>query len=308
MRFVAGILLLVAVSLKALSPAESLSFESDYGLPLGSSAALIASEWLLGVLLVAGLWQRQTIGVALVGFTTFALFSLYRGLVGAESCGCFGTLEVNPWLTFVLDVVIAAALCRTWMRLKANEAQRAEPVSPWNWRRTTVTSAFAMGIVPLLAWSAHSRPTRLAAESELLQEGGLVILEPEAWLGKRFPLAAYIEQSGADLRKGNWTVVLYHHDCPKCQEALPQYQRLAEQLEAAGSSERVMLVEMPPFGSEVPADGAAQAARLSDEREWFVQAPVEIRLVDGKVVASSLDLPALTALAGPVDRWASFEH
>jgi hypothetical protein len=85
----------------------------------------------------------------------------------------------------------------------------------------------------------------------------------------------------------------------------------AERLHHLGSRERVMFVEVPPFGSALRVNGAAQTARLSDQREWFVQAPVKIRLQDGKAVASSLDLPTLAALTAPdapVDRWALYEH
>jgi hypothetical protein len=356
-------LLLVAAALKTLSPAESLALEAAYGLPQWVSVALLAGEWVLGLLLVAGVWPRLATGFALVAFTAFGMFSLYRGLSGAESCDCFGAIKISPWFTFVLDVVIVGALGRAWLRLSATELPPAQDVGRSNWRQAAVPSACAIVGALVLAWTVHSQPTRLAAGGELLEGDGLVVLEPEAWLGKPFPLAPYIRETrlcletparsvseelalanpqkysltrrvgedqessltrrvgvdhSADLRQGDWIVLLYHHDCPKCQEALPQYEQLAEELQSIGSSERVILVEVPPYAPHTPLPvphrdrersvTACNYARLSDEREWFVQAPAEIRLVDGKVVASSIELPALAASDALVDRWALFEH
>jgi hypothetical protein len=48
-----------------------------------------------------------------------------------------------------------------------------------------------------------------------------------------------------------------------------------------------------PVGAKKVSDPVH--ARLSDDREWFVQAPVEIRLRDGEVVDASRELPAVNA-------------
>jgi hypothetical protein len=49
-----------------------------------------------------------------------------------------------------------------------------------------------------------------------------ILLEPDKWVGKEFPLLPYIEppEVGEKLKIGEWTVVLYHHDCPKCKEVI----------------------------------------------------------------------------------------
>jgi hypothetical protein len=51
------------------------------------------------------------------------------------------------------------------------------------------------------------------------------------------------------------------------------------------SAETIALVEVPPFGDFHPGEAACIYGRLSDDREWFVQTPVEIKLRDGIVSA-----------------------
>jgi hypothetical protein len=95
--------------------------------------------------------------------------------------------------------------------------------------------------------------------------------------------------------EGRWILLLYHHDCPHCQEALPQYERLAANQSVVGSDQRVALVETPPFESATPHIEGIFHARLTDAHEWFVQTPVEIQVENGIVVSASLDLPAVSS-------------
>ena len=56
----------------------------------------------------------------------------------------------------------------------------------------------------------------------------------------------------------------------------------------------MLLVEVPPHGTESRwASEPASRARLTNARDWFVQAPVEVRVRSGRVTAASLDLPSI---------------
>jgi len=46
----------------------------------------------------------------MLSFASFAAASLYFGLAGRASCGCFGAVHVNPWLALGLDLVILTGL------------------------------------------------------------------------------------------------------------------------------------------------------------------------------------------------------
>ena len=93
-----------------------------------------------------------------------------------------------------------------------------------------------------------------------------------------------------DISQGDWVVLLYHHDCPKCQDAIWKYRALAQRLALASSSTRVVLVEVPPFESNRKDNSPAIYGQLQDNKEWFVQAPIELQISDSKVIDVSPDL------------------
>ena len=112
-RVILGVVLLVAAWLKVQGLASSpASPESAFG----SSRlyfATIEVEIILGLWLLSGWWARAVRVVSLVCFTAFAGMSLYLGLIGQSSCGCFGEVKVNPWLTLGLDSAAVVALLLT---------------------------------------------------------------------------------------------------------------------------------------------------------------------------------------------------
>lgn len=278
MRWVVGVLLLAAAVLKAAQllaePALSLASPAlRYLLPLQ-----IAAEACLGLLALSGVWWRQLRWLALVLFSGFALYSMYLATSGAATCGCFGNLEVHPWWTFAIDAAVVAGLAAS-IAFGTNDAPTAA--------RPRQAFALAMLCGVALGGTVFSVALGTTRSSSLIADDGLVVLEPEAWIGQRLPIAEFID---ADLSQGTWTVLLHRRDCPDCQEAAPQYEGLA-------ASQNVALVEVPPFGHEVINSGPAVHTRLREERDWFVQTPVEIRLDSGVVVGASTDLPAIRRAA-----------
>ena len=121
------------------------------------------------------------------------------------------------------------------------------------------------------------------------------MLEPEQWSGKRFPLLPYMENHPGysqvnehplqeRLADGKWLVLLYHYDCPKCQEVLRGLQRIARDL----NIQQVALIEMPPYGKDSNKSNLAGItllqARLVSTREWFVESPFGLLLSKGVIV------------------------
>ena len=59
--------------------------------------ARVEAEFLLGLWLFSGLYPGKARYATLGAFGIFAVVALANGVNGAESCGCFGTVEVSPW-------------------------------------------------------------------------------------------------------------------------------------------------------------------------------------------------------------------
>lgn len=108
---VLGVLLLVAAGLKLAD--DSLGATGGFRLfasPLWR-LAVVEVEALFGVWLLLGLVPRVLWLVALLFFSVLASVSLYLGVDGRPSCGCFGTtIPINPWYSFALDMGSVAAL------------------------------------------------------------------------------------------------------------------------------------------------------------------------------------------------------
>ncbi|WP_428307974.1 MauE/DoxX family redox-associated membrane protein [Lacipirellula sp.] len=279
-RMLIGGLLLATAALKIGAPAESAKVAAVYGIPPLLSAAAVQVELAFAALLIFGCWPRQTLFAAAALFALFGAFSAYRGLAGYESCGCFGAFQVNPWITAALDAGMVCLAAWGGWRSPGGARQELKPL----WIAGGAYAVLGFSAAAVVAFGGASSP----AGPAFLEGDGIVILDPESWVGKPFPLASYLGPA-IPLQEGRWTILIHHHDCPHCQEAAPQYERLAE----TATDRRVVLIETPPYGESDSVEGAALRSRLSDSREWFVQTPVEIEVDAGIVTGASAMLPAI---------------
>ena len=290
-RFGCVTLLLIAAALKMYQ----LFTDPGLGVIHGSrwlQTGLIEYELLLAIWLLAGIalhWGRR---VALVTFLGFGCYAFILGISGASSCGCFGKIQVNPWWTFGLDAALVVLLF-FW---------KAQPVrddfKPASGRlhfaaRVFLVVAVLFAVVGIPAFSIAVRPpgSDLSIESALANSR-IVILEPETWIGKPFPLTGFIEIPERErLSTGSWIVVFYSHDCPVCQQALPGYKRLAERLLSAKEDMHIALIEIPPYGPTVlSVNQLCCLGRLNDSKEWIITTPAEVRVMNGQVVADNSEV------------------
>ena len=85
-------------------------------------------------------------------------------------------------------------------------------------------------------------------------------------------------------------MVLYHHDCSRCQEVVPQYEARARVAESELAAPRIALIAVPPHGAPMwpfaPGPSCRQG-RLDESKNWFVTTPAVLRLEDGVVQAET---------------------
>jgi len=255
--------------------------------------ALVECELLLGVWLLSGIFARRCRQVVLAVFAVFAIVALQKGFSGESSCGCFGRLDINPWWTFGLDLLVLGTLWN-WNPIQAHTQEATDKTlrTGVSWRAPVVAGLLLLVGVPVSIKMLMADPATLTKAGTIVGDGKLVILEPETWIGQPLPIATHID-IGDQLLEGEWILVLFHHDCPKCQEALPRYEELAQQLIQNGSNTRIAAVEVPPYGEKTKHAVASLYGRLTDKQEWFVQAPVEIVVEGGIVRGASGELPGL---------------
>ncbi len=299
--FVAALVLLFAAAMKF----EQLPVVDRMGEGLLHRPAfvigLIVFEIVLAAWLLFGVWPRWTKWIPAICFSLFAMAALYLAITGAESCGCFGRVKVNPWVTFAMDVVLAGALWR-WPPGKGREAagtgrdDRGERKTRGLAYRIIAAGGAAAIALTLSLRQLPVVATQASGESGaigMIEAGGLTILEPREWIGHALPILPHLDIAER-LKTGQWLAVLYHADCSTCRKAVPGYERMA-------GSHPVALLEMPPFAHGVderlvPADSPALVGRLTDAREWFATTPVVLLLNDA-VVRDVTEGPAAVGAA-----------
>jgi hypothetical protein len=77
----------------------------------------IPLEFGLGVWLCCGIFRKAGWILGVLTFAFFTILTLYKAVKGQTSCGCFGTVEVDPWITlFAIDIPIFLLLIIFWPR------------------------------------------------------------------------------------------------------------------------------------------------------------------------------------------------
>lgn len=224
-RIFVAVVLLFAAGLKAYQLSTEPTLETDLFDSRLFLMSVVEFELLLGTWLIVGLLPSLSWRVALICFGIFTSTSLSKAISGATSCGCFGPLAINPWYTAGLDAsVVLSLLC--WPPPRMHLPSSTGRIFPYIERpsrpRRSIGGVAAVwllvGIPAAIAMGRYTNTT-LSDLGEIVGKGDVVVLDPPKWLGKKYPLLGYID-IGAELKQGRWLVMLYHHDCPKCQLAI----------------------------------------------------------------------------------------
>ena len=129
-----GALLLATALLKAQGPSEGTLGQNLILFSPRVRFAVMEVEALLGLWFLSGWAKRAAWIVAVAFFLILAGTSLYLGLIGQSSCGCFGRITVSPWGAFGVDVVCLMSLA--WCR---PVFLGGETVYGMRWRRDAIT-------------------------------------------------------------------------------------------------------------------------------------------------------------------------
>jgi hypothetical protein len=298
-RFGCAAVLLAAASLKLYQVVTDVRLGVIYGSRV-VEVALAEYEFLLAAWLLSGIGSRLARTVALLTFVAFAAYSCYMGLRGEASCGCFGNIRVNPWWTFGLDLWLVLLLLSrrpNLTRLGLESRQRL-------FRLSVATGAFLIFTAGSLLLSMMRPPLLQSSEGVSVARSNFVLLEPEKWVGRAFPLHEDIELRDSErLQRGSWVLLFYHADCPTCRRVIGQYERLAAKYKNASKPIEIALIEVPAaaLGERLTCK-ISHISRLSANKEWIIKTPSEVRMIDGHVIAATSEEEGfLTKALPPTD-------
>lgn len=270
-----GILLLTAAVLKGWQLLTEPVTNDDIWSYRPFLILTVEFEIALGIWLLSSLFEKAAWLAAISCFSLFSAITFYKGITGAESCGCFGSVHVNPWITlFAIDIPAVIALILL--------PPKGEKLFDWpsipHFAKTVCISLLVLSITTMVL--AFNEPRKVTSEYE--------VLEPKTWISKRLPILEYID-IGMQLEKGRWLLLLYHHNCSDCLEILPQYGRISHDLVGHENILRIALLELPPYAKSMDTkiffSVSFARAKLNDCKEWFVTTPVLVLMLDGIVQA-----------------------
>jgi len=245
-------------------------------------------ELALGIWLLSGLFKKAAWFISLLCFSFFSLVTIYKAITGAESCGCFGSVQVNPWVTlFAIDLpaLVALAVFRP-------KGEKFFAPLPSFFRFAGIASFGLITLVTTSAVLAFNEPAKVTSSYE--------VLGPETWIGQPLPVLKHID-IGEKLAKGKWLLIFYRHDCQACKEEFQKYEQSARELARIPTGPHVAFVEIPPYGGPgknfLSSKTLCPVGRLSDAKKWFVQTPQIITIDDGRVVKVRQGRTATSSLA-----------
>ena len=222
-RIVIGSILLITVALKTYAlTTEDLVESSEFSSRL-FSVLLVMSELMLAAWLFSGHRQRLAWISSMATFGVFGLTATLNALLGSRSCGCFGVIEVNPWLTGPLDAVIVMTLFIARPRLAVVHASVVQPVA---------SNAFYGDS------SSVFRERAFATVMSLCIVGLLFFVLSDFSLQQRPREPIVSDVLPAELRKGKWEVTMVRATCPACAAHLRQHHGTLK----GGTSNRALLV------------------------------------------------------------------
>lgn len=232
----------------------------------------------LAIWLVCGLFRKAAWLLAITAFTVFIFDTLYKAIVGEVSCGCFGRVQVNPWLTlFAINVPVLILLLAF--------RPRGEKLLPPSWPSAKHFFAVAIPTFILLGVIVFTA-IKFVPPTETHD---YKVVDHQAWVGTELEMLSQIDVADS-LREGFCLILFYHNDCPNCREAIPVYSQMYDEILAQGDPAKFAFIEMPPYGdpaqSPVPVDTKCITGFLDDTKRWYAATPLLVVTEDGIVLKS----------------------
>jgi hypothetical protein len=246
-------------------------------------------EIIFGLWLLVGLYPQLSWWLLAGCFILFIGVSFDRAIAGESSCGCFGRFLVDPWFTFAFDAAAIVALALVQPSTESSGSRTGVRRRCALFASAVLMAFVVLGVIP------HTGNAQLGDDGELIGTGNDVLLSPQDWIGRRFPLTRHID-IGPSLMDGRWALMFYRPDCSVCRTALAEFVGLAYQLNNQDSSMRLALIEVPKEGVPPSAglrQGICRRGFLSAERRWRMRAPTFVLLDRGTVVKVADQLNSL---------------
>lgn len=218
------------------------------------------------------LLSRDALSLWRASFALFVVFSCvnaYQTLIGSATCGCFGAWTVSPLLMLLVDLSLLACYLLTWPREGETFPHGLAGVTAAT-LAFTASAAVTFSILP----PGAERAAKSLSDALQRATGGLV-LRPEDWVGRQFPLLDLIESS-SELSLGEWDLLFAYQGCMECRAEMRRF--------CSGTSDGKILIDLDSSLSNRQL-GCCRVVQLNGNHRWIINAPVVVHLSSGRVVS-----------------------
>jgi Methylamine utilisation protein MauE len=229
-------------------------------------------ELALGMWLLSGVLKRLAWIVATACFGLFCCVTFFKGITGAESCGCFGNVHVDPWIT-LLAIDLPATMALTIFRPKRIPVSCR--VKPRDLIRLSLaesrTKNLAMSVI--LIWTLST----IYLVNENPADGNLGVV------GEVTPRLDYVraEQS---LETGYCLVGYVSRTCQDCVRVINELNEFAASPVIEGVEINVALIEKYPYSTDrEQATSGCILGVVEREAGHQISSPMVELLWNGKV-------------------------
>jgi hypothetical protein len=207
-------------------------------------------------------------------------------VMGSTSCGCFGSVQVHPGLTILMDVSFFLGLLLLGRGLPSLAITSTLPTTRVVFAGLWTIGSFVIGFGSV--GNAGSDPPGSAGGLEQVASGpaeGYYLPDYAAWIGRSWsdvPIARWVVGAPEIADSGPAFVLFYRKDCEHCHELMEAFFSgpLAVPTTAIAVPERS---GFPTEGVLPFPCGECRTAELPAGFDWFLQTPVLVRLGDGIV-------------------------
>jgi thiol-disulfide isomerase/thioredoxin len=308
---VTGLVLIVASALKA----QQMLTEPIVSKGLWESWVFfliaVPLEMSLGIWLISGLFRKAGWLLGVLSFGFFVGVTAYKAATGELSCGCFGRIHVNPWITLLtIDIPLFLLLLIFYPR---GEKLLPPPwPHPFHCLAVAIPACLFLGaLVPILFFNKppdrgekyavinpgkwHNNPdtnpdrppTNVNPDTEPNLPARRTTAEPNEADLPDWQLMLNHVDIAEQLRTSVKIVLFYHYDCPDCAVAIPLYSEYSKEL-AGDEQIQFAFIKGPPYGPDeldpVPDDTIALVGKLDQSRDWIFESPLVLLLKDGRLI------------------------
>jgi hypothetical protein len=296
---VAGLVLVAAGFLKGYDLLNSAAFPGLAWDQQTLQALQSASELAFGGWLIICRYSKPAKFFAVGCFSLFLTASLVKALSGAKSCGCFGPIDINPWIMAGFDSV-ALGLLLGWQ-----PSPRLQVLGLTSCRVSYCANCLLLLLILGALASYRFLPNSFSRISGGAHDKGLLLFDPRHWYGRYLPLLDHTD-AGQTLPHGLWVIMLRRPNCPHCQQVLGGFLQLASKGRNGVGDPRFCILDLSEHDGEKDMGSTGSNCLLAHLRggtALAVQTPVFLVIEDGVLIRAETSIKIIENLFSPPTLW-----